>query len=49
MVGDRVTDIECGRAAGTRTIEISASSAPKTKSDYAATGLFSATQIILSA
>jgi D-glycero-D-manno-heptose 1,7-bisphosphate phosphatase len=53
MVGDRATDIECGRAAGTRTIEISdtsaSPSAPKTNADYAAAGLFSAVQIILSA
>jgi D-glycero-D-manno-heptose 1,7-bisphosphate phosphatase len=49
MVGDRVTDIECGRGAGTRTIEISDPSAPKTTADYAAAGLWSAAQIIMSA
>jgi len=48
MVGDRATDIQCGRAAGTRTIQISDPSVPKTKADYAITGLFSAAQIILS-
>jgi D-glycero-D-manno-heptose 1,7-bisphosphate phosphatase len=49
MVGDRATDIECGRAAGTRTIEISHSSDPRTNAHYAAASLFSAVQIILSA
>lgn len=48
MVGDRATDIECGRAAGTRTVEISDLSVPKTKADYAAAGLWSAAQIIMS-
>ena len=52
MVGDRPTDIECGRAAGTRTIEISdpavSPSLPKTKADYAAAGLWSAAKIIMS-
>ena len=48
MVGDRATDIQCGRAAGTRTIQISDPSVPKTKADYAATGLFSAARIIMS-
>ena len=52
MVGDRATDIECGRAAGTRTIEISNTSAspfvPETRADYAAAGLWSAARIIVS-
>jgi D-glycero-D-manno-heptose 1,7-bisphosphate phosphatase len=48
MVGDRAADIECGRASGTRTIEISDLSASKTKADYAAAGLWSAARIIMS-
>jgi len=48
MVGDRATDIQCGRAAGTRTILVADPSVPKTKADYAATGLFSAARIIMS-
>ena len=48
IVGDRATDVECGRSAGMRTIEISDSSASTTKADYAAAGLWSAARIIMS-
>ena len=50
MIGDRLTDIECGRQAGTRTILI-AGDAPHathaTQPDYAATGLAAAAHLIL--
>jgi D-glycero-D-manno-heptose 1,7-bisphosphate phosphatase len=46
MVGDRASDIECGRAAGSRTIEIADQSVVKTKADHAVTGLWPAAQLI---
>jgi D-glycero-D-manno-heptose 1,7-bisphosphate phosphatase len=46
MIGDRQTDIECGRAAGTRTLEISKTVTSKTGSNYVAADLWSAAQLI---
>jgi D-glycero-D-manno-heptose 1,7-bisphosphate phosphatase len=49
MIGDRETDLECGRAAGTRTILISESarSGSSGAADYRATGLCQAARLIL--
>lgn len=51
MIGDRDSDIECGKAAGTRTILIEEPHSYKSRSssspDYKATNLKDATEIIL--
>jgi D-glycero-D-manno-heptose 1,7-bisphosphate phosphatase len=46
MVGDRRTDIECGRAAGARTLEIRSTPAPEAGADRDAADLWSAAQLI---
>lgn len=46
MVGDRVTDIECGRAAGTRTLQIQQDGTSETDADATAVDLWSATKFI---
>lgn len=46
MVGDRATDIQCGRAAGVRTIEISGAIASKAGADKIVPDLWLASQII---
>lgn len=48
MVGDRLTDIECGRAAGTRTLEIGEPPGSKTGAYQVAADLWSAARIITS-
>jgi len=47
MVGDRATDVVCGRAAGTHTIEINCSRATRAGADFIAADLWSAAQLIL--
>jgi D-glycero-D-manno-heptose 1,7-bisphosphate phosphatase len=47
MVGDRTTDIQCGRAAGTRTVKISDTPAPIAIADRVAIDLWSAAQMIV--
>jgi D-glycero-D-manno-heptose 1,7-bisphosphate phosphatase len=53
MVGDQDTDVECGKAAGTRTILIeepkSASKRGKSRPDYTASKMAEATEIIINA
>jgi len=46
MVGDRATDIECGRAAGVRTLEISTLQASKAGANGVAPDLWSAAQYL---
>lgn len=53
MIGDRVTDIECGRAGGVRTIRVAEDhpailAANETQADFEARDLAHATEIILS-
>ena len=47
MIGDRATDIACGRAAGVRTIRIYDSSVPHVETGDVATDLWTAAQFIL--
>jgi D-glycero-D-manno-heptose 1,7-bisphosphate phosphatase len=52
MIGDRLTDVECGRAAGVKTILVGtmdsqASVTPSLTCDYVADDLFAATKIVL--
>jgi D-glycero-D-manno-heptose 1,7-bisphosphate phosphatase len=51
MIGDRITDIQCGSSAGTRTIYVQESGSPKNNdepySDFTAKNLAKATDIIL--
>jgi D-glycero-D-manno-heptose 1,7-bisphosphate phosphatase len=47
MIGDRSSDIVCGRAAGTRTVRICDSSLLQLETGNVATDLWSATQLIL--
>jgi|SRR5579862_87765 len=52
MVGDRPTDVECGKAAGTRTILLDSAESPRaseTLPDKVARDLFTAAGLILSA
>ena len=46
MVGDRASDIACGRAAGARTIEISRPAQSQAGADRAADSLWTAAQLI---
>jgi D-glycero-D-manno-heptose 1,7-bisphosphate phosphatase len=46
MIGDRVTDIQCGRAAAARTIRITNTPSAEKEADHAAPDLWSAAQII---
>ena len=46
MIGDRISDIACGRAAGTRTIGISPLTQSQTGADSITDDLWSAAQII---
>ena len=48
MIGDRVTDIECGRAAGTRTVEIGGLSGSKAAPDLISPDLWTAAELIVS-
>ena len=48
MVGDRETDVECGHAAGTRTLEIAEPSGSKTAADPVTADLWSAARVITS-
>ena len=47
MIGDRATDIECGLAAGTKTIRISESTASSAGENISATDLWSAVKLIV--
>ncbi|QNI32690.1 HAD-IIIA family hydrolase [Alloacidobacterium dinghuense] len=47
MIGDRQTDIECGLAAGARTIGIGALFPPAAEADHIAADLWQAAQIIV--
>jgi D-glycero-D-manno-heptose 1,7-bisphosphate phosphatase len=50
MIGDRVTDVQCGRAAGAKTIFLSGSTfseSPATEANYIAPDLWNAAQMIL--
>lgn len=47
MVGDRATDIECGHAAGARTVEIGIRNTSKAGADRIAPDLWGAAQIIV--
>ena len=47
MIGDRATDIQCGRAAGARTVQITDASASNAGADHVAMDLWSAAQMIL--
>lgn len=46
MVGDRATDVECGRAAGTQTVEINNTHPLETNATFVAADLWSATKFI---
>jgi len=48
MIGDRTTDIECGRLAGTRTVKIGEWSVPREGADLVLPDLWSAAQVIVS-
>lgn len=48
MVGDRATDIQCGREAGVRTVGINCAAGPEAQADRIAPDLWSASQIIVS-
>lgn len=48
MVGDRETDVDCGRAAGARTVRIGEMILEKTGADETAASLWSAAEIISS-
>jgi len=48
MVGDRPSDLQCGRTAGARTVEISDRTASTSGADRIAPDLWSASQIIVS-
>ena len=47
MIGDRATDIECGLAAGTKTVRIRGSMPSKAGEDVSSTDLWSAVKLIL--
>lgn len=47
MIGDRITDVRCGRAAGTKTILLSTSDLHELMADYTAPDLWTAVKIIL--
>jgi D-glycero-D-manno-heptose 1,7-bisphosphate phosphatase len=47
MVGDRATDVACGRAAGAQTIEICSSRTARAGADFNTADLWSAAQLIL--
>jgi phosphoglycolate phosphatase-like HAD superfamily hydrolase len=52
MIGDRVTDVECGRAAGVRTIRVAedhpaARGSREAKADFEARDLVEAVEIVL--
>ena len=47
MVGDRATDIQCGRAAGTRTVEIIDAPVSSAGADWVAVDLWSAAQMMI--
>lgn len=47
MVGDRASDVECGRAAGVRTVRIVQMPVSESRADYDAADLWSAARLIL--
>lgn len=47
MVGDRASDVACGRAAGARTIEIGMRTCPEAGAEFIADSLWTAAQIIV--